>query len=217
MSITAQLYLKMAVCKSTFIDHHYYFLLSPFLDLMGPNGQTLYGVAGDSCSVMHQQQHCNSGKLQSPSHQSSGCRVMPTNVRHLVDLSSGSTCCSSSTSSSPHTLMQGPPPPVPSLPASLAQGVLFAPGELTESVGGGGSPGHYGSQHSNQQHQQYATQQYHPYLMSTSTAQHLATLPRHYEASMATLTSPMKLYSEDQLVVSFRPPLFSNRIIITNL
>lgn len=157
---------------------------------MVANGQPMY-AGSDSSSVM---QHCSgssSCKPLSPSQPSSNCRA---NVRHLVDLSSGSTCCSSSTSSSPHTLMQGPAPPVPSLPASMTQGVmLFTASELRAGDPvAGSSPSHYGSQE-----QQYATQQYHPYLMSSA---HSTTLPRgHYEASnMGT-----QLYTDDQLVVSY--------------
>lgn len=157
---------------------------------MGGNGQPLY-AGSDSSSVM---QHCSgssSCKALSPSQQGSTCRA---NVRHLVDLSSGSTCCSSSASSSPHTLMQGPSgPPVPSLPASMTQGVmLFAASELRgggEQVAGS-SPTHYASQ------QQYSTQQYHPYLVSSGQS---ATLGRgHYEANM-----PTQLYTDEQLVVSY--------------
>lgn len=166
----------------------YFFVFFNHTDLMGGNGQAMYG-GSDSSSVM---QHCSgssSSKALSPSQQSSNCRA---NVRHLVDLSSGSTCCSSSTSSSPHTLMQGPAPPVPSLPTSMNQGVmLFAASQLRagDQVSGN-SPSHYGSQQP-----QYSTQQYHPYLLSSA---HSSTLPRgHYEASnMST-----QLYTDDQLVV----------------
>ena len=126
-------------------------------------------------------------QAMSPSHPTNGVRP---SARHLVDLSSGSTCCSSSTSSSPHTLMQGPPP-VPTLPASITQGVmLFAPGELSAADHPTTSPSHYATQ--------YATHQFHPYLNSS----HSATLPRHYDANTSLAgASPLKLYSEDQLVV----------------
>lgn len=130
--------------------------------------------------------HSTTLKSMSPSHPTGVGR--PNGARHLVDLSSGSTCCSSSTSSSPHTLLQGPPP-VPNLPTSLTQGVmLFAPGELSGATAGDSSSSpsaHYGQQ------AQYGTHQFHPYLNSN----HSATLPRHYDPT---------LYSDDQLMVSLR-------------
>ena len=109
--------------------------------------------------------------------------------RHMVDLSSGSTCCSSSTSSSPHTLMQVPP--VPSLPQSITQGVmLFADLTTVDNVSSAHSPSHFGSHHT-----QYA-HPYHPYLNSHTAS----TIPRHYDA-MSTSTSPLKLYNQDPLMV----------------
>jgi len=150
---------------------------------MGPNG-SMY--AAESALMQHS---IAAAKALSPSHQAA---ARPSHVnRHLVDLSSGSTCCSSSTSSSPHTLMQGPPP-VPSLPQSMAQGVmLFTSSDLTS--GGpdatGSSPSHYAAQ--------YPTHSFHPYLNS-----HASTLPRHYDANMSlTGASPLKLYSQEQIMV----------------
>lgn len=150
---------------------------------MGPNG-SLY-----ESGLLHH----STVKPMSPSHQSN-TRVGISAARHLVELSSGSTCCSSSSSSSPHTLMQSAPP-VPSLPQSLAQGVmLFTPAELTTAGDSlpSGSPSHYAGH-------QYSSHPYHPYLNSHNSS----TLPRHYDANAMSLStaSPLKLFAQDQIVV----------------